>query len=80
MKVLGDKVLRPFLQDTIQFLPLTLSMTGMMFANPLAISRVLLQVGPNTLGGWFVHYLALFTYTAMHWLLTPLRKAVREAA
>eukprot|EP00200_Dunaliella_tertiolecta_P004109 CAMPEP_0202356744 /NCGR_PEP_ID=MMETSP1126-20121109/11068_1 /ASSEMBLY_ACC=CAM_ASM_000457 /TAXON_ID=3047 /ORGANISM="Dunaliella tertiolecta, Strain CCMP1320" /LENGTH=163 /DNA_ID=CAMNT_0048949525 /DNA_START=112 /DNA_END=603 /DNA_ORIENTATION=+ len=49
MKVLGDRVLRPFLQDTIQLVPLSLSMVGMMAANPVAISRVLLQVGPRTL-------------------------------
>ncbi len=32
-------------QDTIQLVPLSLSMVGMMLANPVTISRVLLQVG-----------------------------------
>lgn len=41
---LGDRVLRPFLQDTIQLLPLGLTMTGMMLLNPGAIFRVLAQV------------------------------------
>jgi len=77
MKVLGDRVLRPFLQDTIQLVPLSLSMVGMMAANPVAISRVLLQVGPRTLAGWFYHYFALVYYTAMHTLLTPVRAVVR---
>jgi lycopene cyclase CruP len=44
MLLLGQRVLKPFLQDTLQLLPLALTMTGMMFAKPLVISRVLLQV------------------------------------
>ena len=44
MQILGDWALRPFLQDTIQLVPLGLAMTGMMLRNPLAVSRVLLQV------------------------------------
>lgn len=44
MRFLGEWVLKPFLQDTIQLVPLTLTMTGMMLANPVAIIRVLLQV------------------------------------
>lgn len=44
MGLLGSRVLKPFLQDTIQLVPLSLSMTGMLIANPLVISRVLFQV------------------------------------
>jgi hypothetical protein len=33
-----------YIQDTIQFAPLGLTMTGMLLRNPVAISRVLLQV------------------------------------
>jgi len=80
MQRLGDRVLRPFLQDTIQLGPLSLSMAGMMLANPVAISRVLLQVGPKTLVAWFGHYLALLAYTALHVALTPLRSSVRSEA
>lgn len=76
MKILGDRVLRPFLQDTIQFVPLTLSMTGMLLLNPIVISRVFTQVGPKTLGMWFIHYTALGTYTLGHVLLAPLRSVI----
>ncbi len=48
MALFGDRVLKPFLQDTIQLLPLTLTMTGMMVANPIAITRVLAQVRAAT--------------------------------
>ena len=44
MNFLGDRVLRPFLQDTIQWLPLTLAMNGMVLSDPLVIIRVFAQV------------------------------------
>jgi hypothetical protein len=44
MAVLGQRVLKPFLQDTIQLLPLAATMGGMMLANPPVICRVLPQV------------------------------------
>lgn len=80
MKVLGDRVMRPFLQDTIQLAPLSMSMAGMMLANPIAITRVLFQVGPKTLSTWFGHYAALIFYTFAHNATTPIRAAVRGAA
>ncbi|KAG2423187.1 hypothetical protein HXX76_010955 [Chlamydomonas incerta] len=76
MGVLGDRVLKPFLQDTIQLVPLSLSMTGMMLSNPVTVSRVLLQVGPKTLVSWFAHYFALVAYSLGHVLLSPLRGVV----
>ena len=44
--MLGDRVLRPFLQDTILFWPLTAAMAGTLLAAPLTIARVLWQVHP----------------------------------
>ncbi|PNW84115.1 hypothetical protein CHLRE_04g221550v5 [Chlamydomonas reinhardtii] len=76
MGVLGDRVLKPFLQDTIQLVPLSLSMTGMMLSNPVTVSRVLMQVGPKTLVSWFAHYFALVAYSLGHVLLSPLRGVV----
>ncbi len=46
LQMLGDGVMRPFLQDTIQFWPLSAAMTGTLFVAPLTIMRVLFQVGP----------------------------------
>ena len=46
LQMLGDGVMRPFLQDTIQFWPLSAAMTGTLFVAPLTIIRVLFQVGP----------------------------------
>ena len=42
-QLLGDRVLRPFLQDTIQFWPLSAAMAGTLFLAPLTIARVLPQ-------------------------------------
>ena len=44
LQMLGDWVMRPFLQDTIQFWPLSAAMTGTLFVAPLTIMRVLIQV------------------------------------
>ena len=44
VQMLGDWVMRPFLQDTIQFWPLSAAMTATLFVAPLTILRVLFQV------------------------------------
>lgn len=44
MSFLGQRVLKPFLQDTLQLGPLAATMFGMMFVKPLVISRVFGQV------------------------------------
>uniref|UniRef100_A0A383W650 Uncharacterized protein n=1 Tax=Tetradesmus obliquus TaxID=3088 RepID=A0A383W650_TETOB len=74
MLLLGQRVLKPFLQDTLQLLPLGLTMAGMMAAAPRVISRVLLQIGPKMLFGWFGHFAALAAYSLGHVLLSPLRR------
>jgi hypothetical protein len=45
-QALGDRVLRPFLQDTVRWWPLTVTMAGMLLAAPLTIARVLPQARP----------------------------------
>jgi len=66
MRRLGDWVLRPFLQDTIKFLPLAVSMLGMSACDPLVVFRVVCQVGPKTLLSWVRHYFSLATYALLH--------------
>lgn len=78
MRVLGARVLRPFLQDTLQLLPLTVTMWGMMLANPIAIFRVLGHVGPAVVAGWCKHYAMLTLYTFLHAVLSPLGGIVRS--
>lgn len=66
MRRLGEWVLHPFLQDTLQFLPLAVTMLGMSFRDPLVVMRVVSQVGAMTLLRWVQHYFALATYTVLH--------------
>jgi hypothetical protein len=72
MRALGSRVLRPFLQDTLQLLPLTATMVGMLLVRPLVIARVLRQVGPRVLTGWLGHFVALAAFTVCHKILLPL--------
>lgn len=72
MRILGDEVLKPFLQDTIKFIPLCLTMSGMMIKSPLTILRVLIQLGPKILADWIKHYLSLLAYTICAVALKPL--------
>jgi len=50
MSFLGQRVLKPFLQDTLQLGPLAATMFGMMMVKPLVISRVFAQV--SDAGRW----------------------------
>jgi len=63
MKALGaSRVLRPFLEDSIRFGPLTETMAAVGLRDPLAVSRVLVQVGAGVVVAWTLHYLALGAY------------------
>ena len=44
LQYFGDVVMRPFLQDTIQWLPLTVSMVGMLVKDPVPVVRSVFQV------------------------------------
>ena len=45
MQALGQWVMRPFVQDTMQWGPLSLTMAGMLLKSPIVIMRVAAQVG-----------------------------------
>jgi lycopene cyclase CruP len=77
MRALGDRVLRPFVQDSMQLGPLALTMLGMMLRDPVVITRVAFQVGPLAIARWFAHFVALAACTAAGALLRPLRPLVR---
>jgi hypothetical protein len=64
---LGDPVLRPFLQDVVQFGPQVQLLTTIMLTKPLFIPQILRQVGIFPLFDWVRHFIALATYTIL-WL------------
>ena len=63
MDRLGDKVLKPFLQDVIQFVPLakTLPLVNLKLVLPL-----LPQIGIISLVNWLYHYLNLALYAILY--------------
>jgi len=69
MDRLGDDVLKPFLQDVVQFSGLTKTLP---LVNPMLVLPLLPQVGLPILGDWLKHYLNLGVYTGLY----PLSKGL----
>ncbi|MGF1540368.1 MAG: NAD(P)/FAD-dependent oxidoreductase [Pleurocapsa sp.] len=63
MDRLGDDVLKPFLQDVIQFTPLAKTLP---LVNPKLVIPILPQVGINPLINWTIHYLNLAIYSGLY--------------
>ena len=63
MEKLGDRVLKPFLQDVIQFIPLAKTLP---LVNPKLVLPILPQVGLYSLINWSFHYLNLALYSVLY--------------
>ena len=68
MQQLGEPVLKPFLQDVVQFPALTQTLLKTAISHPGLIIKVMTQVGLGTLLDWMVHYGNLGVYSALFWL------------
>jgi lycopene cyclase CruP len=66
MAELGDPVLKPFLQDVVQFPALFQTMLRVSIAQPILVLKVIPQVGLATLLEWLGHYLLLAVYTGLY--------------
>ncbi len=68
MQQLGDPVLKPFLQDVVQFVPLfqTLIKTGV--RHPGVVFKIIPQVGVLALFDWMRHAINLACYSALYLL------------
>ncbi len=66
MQQLGDDVLKPFLQDVVQFPALFRTMLRVSIARPDLVLKVIPQVGIPTLLAWMGHYLALAAYSGLY--------------
>ncbi|MCU0551053.1 MAG: FAD-binding oxidoreductase [Leptolyngbya sp. Prado105] len=62
----GESVLKPFLQDVVQFVPLsqTLLKTGLL--HPGLVLKIIPHVGGFALLDWMLHYFNLATYTVLY--------------
>lgn len=65
MKQLGDPVLKPFLQDVVQFSALTQTLLKTAVADPVLVAKIIPQVGLKPLLNWMVHYFNLGAYSAL---------------
>lgn len=65
MEQLGDDVLRPFLQDVVQFSGLSKTLLFTSLTKPGVVMPVIPQVGLTTLLDWIVHYINLGIYTGL---------------
>lgn len=62
----GESVLKPFLQDVVQFIPLsqTLLKTGIL--HPALVLKIIPHVGLAALLNWMLHYFNLASYTVLY--------------
>ncbi|EKV00342.1 flavin-dependent dehydrogenase [Leptolyngbya sp. PCC 7375] len=70
MAALGEPVLRPFLQDVVQFLPLAKTLLRTSVYHPMLVAKILPQVGVPAVLDWTGHYLSLAIYSALNQILT----------
>ncbi|MDJ0595440.1 MAG: lycopene cyclase family protein [Pleurocapsa sp. MO_226.B13] len=63
MERLGDSVLKPFLQDVIQFVPLAKTLP---LVNPKLVFPLLPQIGIAPLMNWSIHYFNLALYSGLY--------------
>jgi hypothetical protein len=64
---LGDSVLRPFLQDVVQFRGLALTLLEATWRDPLFVPQIFKHVGPVALVDWLGHFFMLGLYTVLHY-------------
>lgn len=76
MEKLGDRVLYPFLQDVVQFIPLAQTMLAMSIADPVLVLKIMQQVGISTLFDWLKHYLGLGAYSFLNQIGRRLEPAI----
>ena len=71
MNQLGDQVLKPFLQDVVQFPALTKALVLTAITRPDIVLPVIPQVGILPLLNWSVHYLNLGLYSGLAEISQP---------
>ncbi len=77
MQQLGEPVLKPFLQDVVQFSGLTQTLFKTALNYPLLIAQVIPQVGIVSLFDWMWHYINLGIYTVLFKLGSQLLERVK---
>ncbi|NJO27910.1 MAG: FAD-binding oxidoreductase [Richelia sp. SL_2_1] len=65
MQQLGESVLKPFLQDVVQFGGLTKTLLKTSLTHPILVIKIIPQVGLITLLDWLWHYINLGIYSVL---------------
>ncbi|MBD2294252.1 FAD-binding oxidoreductase [Anabaena sphaerica FACHB-251] len=65
MQQLGTPVLKPFLQDVVQFTALTQTLLKTGFSHPILVAKIIPQVGLFSLMDWILHYVNLGVFTGI---------------
>ncbi|AKG24003.1 FAD-dependent oxidoreductase [Calothrix sp. 336/3] len=65
MQQLGEPVLKPFLQDIVQFSALTQTLLKTNFSHPMLVAKIIPHVGLISLINWLLHYINLAMYTIL---------------
>ncbi|PIA36789.1 hypothetical protein AQUCO_03200042v1 [Aquilegia coerulea] len=79
MQRLGDPVVRPFLQDVIQFVPLVKTLGLVMLTKPQIIPSIFKQVGIPVLLDWSGHFFMLGYYTFLSTFMDPVIRPLVNA-
>lgn len=69
MARMGDPVLKPFLQDVVQFSGLSQTLLKTAIAHPRIVLTIIPHVGLPALAEWLIHYWNLGLYTLVHYEL-----------
>ncbi|WP_414579344.1 FAD-binding oxidoreductase [Anabaena sp. CCY 9402-a] len=72
MQQLGTPVLKPFLQDIVQFSALTQTLVKTGLNHPVLVAKIIPQVGLINLLDWLLHYSNLGLYSALFAISTIL--------
>lgn len=78
MQQLGEPVLKPFLQDVVQFPALTQTLVKTALNHPKLIAQIIPQVGFVSLIDWTIHYINLGIYTVLYQLGVKLEPSVKN--
>jgi lycopene cyclase CruP len=66
MEALGDDVLKPFLQDVVQFPALAKTMLRTATKHPTLVASILPQVGLGSVASWTRHFVNLASYSLLN--------------
>ncbi|MGB3297023.1 MAG: FAD-binding oxidoreductase [Phormidesmis sp.] len=80
MESLGDEVLKPFLQDVVQFPALAKTMLRTSTRHPVLVASILPQVGIGSVASWMKHFISLGSYNAFNAAESSVDRAPEKSA